>query len=210
MDYDHVPEKGEKIKSVTRMLLDNTPKEIILEEIKKCDLVCLLCHNKRTYDRFNEKLGEERKYRPHQIRNINIINEFKNKPCNICGIQYETYNMQLDHIDPLTKLYDVCSLKNYKEITLLTELAKCQVLCALCHRKKSIEEQQNDQYIIERQQPPKRVELFYDPFTYIKECGLCHELKDGNEFRLNSKTKSGLDTYCKECFNEYRRKRRNK
>jgi len=33
MDYDH--NKGIKIKDVSRMVLDNTPKNIIIEEIKK-------------------------------------------------------------------------------------------------------------------------------------------------------------------------------
>lgn len=204
MDYDHVPGRGEKIKSLSRMASDNTPEEIILEEIKKCDLVCLLCHNKRTYSRF----GEGRSYKPHQQRNIDIINEFKNKPCAICGQRHESYNMQIDHIDPTTKLYDVCQLKSRKVEILQAELAKCQVLCALCHRRKSIVEQQDDKYSAPREAPPKRQELFYDPVTNTKECGICHEILDGELFRPNNKTVSGLDTYCKECFNEYRRERR--
>ena len=119
--------------------------------------------------------------------------------------------MQIDHIDPITKLYDVCDLKNYKEETLLAELAKCQVLCALCHRKKSILEQQDEKYSAPRAKPPKREELFWDPITNTKECGLCHQIKDVSLFRTRKDTSSGLDTYCKECFNEYRReKRKNK
>lgn len=208
MDYDHIPGRGDKIKSVSRMVIDNTSKEIILAEIEKCDLVCLLCHNKRTYNRFNEELGDGRSYPPHVQRNIDIINEFKNKPCAVCDQQYEHYNMQIDHIDPTTKLYDVCDLKSRKLEILNTELVKCQVLCALCHRRKSITEQQDDKYLAPRPQPPKRQELFYDPLTNTKECGRCHQIKDGSEFRPNKKTTSGLDTYCKECFNEYRRERR--
>jgi hypothetical protein len=204
MDYDHVPNRGDKIKGVSRMVLEHVSKKIILEEIKKCDLVCLLCHNKRTHDRFNE----ERKYKPHQQRNIDLINEFKNKPCTICHIQYDHFNMQIDHIDPTTKLYDVCQLKSRKVEILSTELSKCQVLCALCHRRKSIIEQQDDRYSTPRPVPPKRQELFYDPITNTKECGRCHDIKDGILFRQNEKTTSGLDTYCKECFNEYRRERR--
>jgi hypothetical protein len=206
MDYDHVPGRGDKIKSVTRMLLDNVSKEVILAEIEKCDLVCLLCHNKRTHDRF----GEERKYKPHQQRNIDIIHQFKNKPCAICKNQYEHYNMQIDHIDPNTKLYDVCQLKSRKVEILQAELDKCQILCALCHRRKSIEEQQDDKYSAPRPEPPKRQELFYDPITNTKECGICHEILDGELFRPDKKTKTGLNTYCKECFNEYRRERRKK
>jgi hypothetical protein len=208
MDYDHVPGRGEKIKGVSRMVLDNTSKEIILLEITKCDLVCLLCHNRRTHVRFDEVLGDDRKYRPHNIRNIDIINEFKNKPCAMCGQQYESFNMQIDHIDPTTKLYDVCDLKSRKLEILQAELTKCQVLCALCHRRKSIVEQQDDKYSAPREAAPKRQELFYDSVTNTKECGLCHEILDGALFRPNKKTVSGLDTYCKECFNEYRRERR--
>ncbi|NJO18659.1 MAG: hypothetical protein HC877_23915 [Thioploca sp.] len=114
MDYDHIPERGEKTKSVSRMVIDNTPKEVILSEIVKCDLICLFCHNRRTQARFFEKLGEERKYKPHQQRNINLINDFKSRPCTMCGQQYEHFNMQIDHIDPATKLYDVCDLKTTK------------------------------------------------------------------------------------------------
>jgi hypothetical protein len=208
MDYDHVPGRGEKIKSVSRMVLEHVSKDVILEEIKKCDLVCLFCHNKRTQNRFIEVLGEERKYPPHVQRNISIINEFKNKPCVICGQQYDHYNMQIDHIDPATKLHDVCQLKSRKVEILMVELAKCQVLCALCHRRKSITEQQDDKYSVPRMSPPKRQGLFYDPITNTKECGLCHEILSGELFRPNKKTTSGLDTYCKECFNEYRRERR--
>lgn len=208
MDYDHVPKRGDKIKGVSRMVLDNTPEEIILLEIKKCDLVCLLCHNRRTYNRFNETLGKDRKYPSHVHRNIGMINTFKSCPCNMCGQQYEHFNMQIDHIDSNTKLYDVCQLKSRKVETLQVELDKCQVLCALCHRRKSITEQQDKKYNIDRPQPLKRQELFFDPNTNTKECGICHQIKGASFFRINKKMTSGLDTYCKECFNEYRREKR--
>jgi transposase len=147
MDYDHVPGRGEKIKSVSRMVLNNAPMERILAEIAKCDLVCVLCHNRRTKARFDAELGATRKRTSSIQRNINIINEFKSCPCAICGIQYEPFNMQLDHIDPASKtIFRTAKLKSCLETTLLEELSKCQVLCALCHRRKSITEQQDGKY----------------------------------------------------------------
>lgn len=141
MDYDHVPGRGVKVRNVSRMILSNYPKEEIVAEIAKCDLVCVLCHNKRTFDRINEKYGAETVASKYVLRNLAAITEFKAHPCAICGNQYEEYNMQADHIDPTNKSSNICNLKSCKLETLMAELAKCQVLCALCHRRKSILEQ---------------------------------------------------------------------
>lgn len=208
MDYDHILDKGKKIKEVSRMVLDNTPVINILKEIKKCDLVCVLCHNKRTFERLNKSLGGNRKYKPHQLRNINIINNFKNKPCAICYQQYELYNMQIDHISNKEKVSDVCRLKSSKLNILLAELNKCQVLCALCHRQKSIKEQKDKVYALVKNKTTKSNKLFYDSDKKIKECGLCHIVKSYNLFIKNRKTLSGLSTYCKDCFKNYKKERR--
>lgn len=141
MDFDHIPELGIKNNSISRMVLQNSSKNLILKEIKKCQLVCVLCHNKRTNFRFNQKLGEQRKYSSTKLRNIKIIENYKNKSCQICNQKYDLFNMQLDHIDPSNKFKNVCSLKSCKIETLNQELLKCRVLCALCHRKKSILDQ---------------------------------------------------------------------
>jgi hypothetical protein len=208
MDYDHIPGRGEKIESVTRMVIANVSKEDILLEIAKCDLVCLLCHNKRTRDRFNNELGIERKYRPHEQRNIDIINEFRNKPCVLCNQQYDLCNMQIDHIDPSTKLYDVCQLKSRKEETLRDELKKCQVLCALCHRRKSIYEQQADIYPEVRPKTPAKPILFRDDIAQCKECSVCHITKNFTDFSKQQKAKDGLTTACRECLSIAKKKKR--
>jgi hypothetical protein len=46
MDFDHL---SNKIKDVSKMMLGNTEK--LLEEIRKCDLVCANCHRERTFQR---------------------------------------------------------------------------------------------------------------------------------------------------------------
>ena len=131
MDFDHLKDK---IKNVSRMFIENYSEEDIIKEIEKCDLVCVLCHNKRTYDRV---IRTKFKYK----RNIGIINSAKNVPCAICNKKYESYNMQFDHIDSKLKYNNVCNLKSSKIEILLNEISKCQILCALCHRRKSILEQ---------------------------------------------------------------------
>lgn len=206
MDFDHVPERGKKIKNVIRMVLDHAPKQTILDEIKKCDIVCLLCHNKRTKKRLDDKFGPT-KAKPHQQRNINIINNFKNNPCSICGITYELCNMQIDHINPEEKLYNICNLKNTKEKILLDELKKCQVICALCHRKKSLLEQKEGKYKLNRiKQKPKEI-LFIDLEKSLKECRICREIKPFNLFSKKLNQITGLGSSCKKCTNNYQKNR---
>lgn len=208
MDYDHIIERGIKINEVSRMVLDNTPKDVILAEIAKCDLVCLLCHNRRTKKRFDDNLGGNRKYRPPVKRNIAIINTFKTQSCVICNQQYEHFNMQIDHLDPITKLYDVCQLKSRKVEILNAELAKCQVLCALCHRRKSIIEQKNGQYYINRPKPLSRKKMFFDLDNKRKECSICNEIKDFSNFFKQVKNKDGLTSACKNCLSISKKKNR--
>jgi len=47
MDYDHV--RGEKKFGICQMVNMTYSKELILEEIAKCDLVCANCHRIRTW-----------------------------------------------------------------------------------------------------------------------------------------------------------------
>lgn len=208
MDYDHL---SDKIKSVTRMVLDNTPKHKILEEIKKCELVCVLCHNTRTKNRLDEKY-KEKKYSKGALRNIEIINTAKNKPCMYCSILYEPHNMQLDHIDHETKYKDVCDLKNFKEETLRVEISKCQVVCALCHRIKSIIEKDDD--LVKNKisnrviDPPKEKYINFD--LKEKECMRCTKILKFDCFQAHKKTRDGLNSWCKECFNIYRKENRRK
>ncbi len=48
MDLDH-RDRTTKVASVARLISDGTQKQIILDELTKCDVVCANCHRQRTY-----------------------------------------------------------------------------------------------------------------------------------------------------------------
>jgi hypothetical protein len=50
------------------------------------------------------------------------------------------YLFDLDHIDRTTKVNTVSKMKYAKESDYLKELAKCQLLCMKCHRRKTVEQ----------------------------------------------------------------------
>jgi 5-methylcytosine-specific restriction endonuclease McrA len=47
-------------------------------------------------------------------------------------------DLQLDHIDPKTKLYNISHIYSMSEKIFWAEVAKCQLLCSKCHKEKTI------------------------------------------------------------------------
>jgi len=203
MDYDHV--SGDKTAHVSRMVMDNTPKERILKEIDKCELVCVLCHNFRTQERFG---FENNNYPAHVQRNIDIINEAKNNPCEYCGQRYESFNMQFDHKDPFDKIANVSQLKSAKISRLKDEMLKCRLLCAVCHRRKSLIDQLSSAYPKSREKKVKVNTSFIDMESKTKSCSKCKTVLPFDKFSTNKNTKIGLYSRCRDCTNESKRDRR--
>tara|TARA_Y100001963_G_C6623812_1_gene373024 strand:- start:64 stop:756 length:693 start_codon:yes stop_codon:yes gene_type:complete len=65
------------------------------------------------------------------------IKERLGNKCARCGC---TVNLQIDHIDPRTKKFEVKSRLSYKRINLIEEVDKCQLLCKPCHKDKTYNE----------------------------------------------------------------------
>lgn len=57
---------------------------------------------------------------------------FKGKICVLCGSDIA---LELDHIDPEKKVSH--SIWSWSLVKRLVELAKCQILCSICHRIKT-------------------------------------------------------------------------
>lgn len=63
-----------------------------------------------------------------------ICDYLNNNPCSICGEQ-DIRVLEFDHIDPTTKAFNVGDRSNRSLDSVFTEIAKCRVLCANCHRR---------------------------------------------------------------------------
>lgn len=65
------------------------------------------------------------------------IQSLKRGPCVDCGRHYPPVVMDFDHRDPSVKLGSISSLAHRGTLSLdrlLTEIAKCDLVCANCHR----------------------------------------------------------------------------
>ena len=63
-----------------------------------------------------------------------LYNYFLEHPCEQCG-ESRPECLDFDHIDPSTKEYNISKYRDSLSWEkLLTEIAKCRILCANCHR----------------------------------------------------------------------------
>lgn len=54
--------------------------------------------------------------------------------CLMCG---STIDLELDHIDSTNKVFGISSHMQYAKEKVAEEVSKCQLLCKICHRKKT-------------------------------------------------------------------------
>ncbi|MCZ2109493.1 MAG: HNH endonuclease [Dehalococcoidia bacterium] len=62
------------------------------------------------------------------------IDSLKDKPCARCGNSYPPVAMDFHHRDPETKEFNIGPAIRYGKERILAEIAKCDLLCAVCHR----------------------------------------------------------------------------
>lgn len=100
------------------------------------DLVKAARYNKTYYDK-NRSVFAERKRRYRQEAQA-LLRTMKDVPCADCGIQYPPYVMDFDHRPGETKLFNVASGPSRASMpAFLREVAKCDVVCANCHRERT-------------------------------------------------------------------------
>lgn len=83
----------------------------------------------------NNKRYYKNKAKNHGKLMRQLVLQHKNKPCLDCGISYPYYVMDFDHVRG-EKRFNLSEIINgtQSKKAILEEIAKCEVVCANCHR----------------------------------------------------------------------------
>ncbi len=132
MEYDHV--RGTKRWALGKM--SNHRRDAVLKEIAKCDLVCCACHRVRTQARnthgeHNWQYGDWSSSRLASFHTW--LGQLKAKPCMDCGRIRPAPAMDFDHVRG-EKMRSVSSMWSWHRDKVLDEIAKCDLVCCICHR----------------------------------------------------------------------------
>lgn len=131
MDFDH-RDRATKIGCVATMVRQTIAWERVLAEISKCDLVCVCCHRLRTYG-----VGGRNKSKADRL-----ILTAKDTPCPDCGRTLEPCQMDFDHVSG-DKIACVSQMRQGTIEALHSEILKCEVVCANCHRARTYSRRAN-------------------------------------------------------------------
>lgn len=135
MDFDHV--KADKSYNITDMVMSGRTIQSILLEASKCELICANCHRTRTLVRNQVKPYKRRKLCKSRERILTYILDKKKAPCLDCNHCFPREAMDFDHLDPSTKVERLGVLRNSTFEVVVAEIAKCELVCANCHRKRT-------------------------------------------------------------------------
>jgi hypothetical protein len=154
MDFDH-RDPATKSFGLTWSKAMLAPRERLLCEIAKCDVVCSNCHAVRTYALQGERKAARRaagtldmnprrvRQRPREEAHRDFILALRDRPCLDCGRRFPAYVMQFDHRDPATKRFLVAASWLKSIATILNEAAKCDIVCSNCHRDRTFRRRQS-------------------------------------------------------------------
>lgn len=97
---------------------------------------CKNAYDRDWYQRNKDKHKREvaKRRRQEILRLRALVQELKRQPCTDCGERFPPYVMDFDHLRG-TKVRSIGRLVTYgHEAGLRAELAKCELVCANCHR----------------------------------------------------------------------------
>lgn len=166
--------------------------------------VCRECHRKRVASWRQTQPELTRKMTQRSFRkSAQLMLEGKSGTCSVCNGTYPACALDLHHTDMASKTCNVSRLYQRATDRIRDELAKCERMCANCHRD---ETQSNLEkglvpVLLNRRRSKPITEVPDGTSEHGKRCAKCEVVKDVENFTL---LKTGYrHSYCRACLREY-------
>lgn len=108
---------------------------------------CRVCSKRLGKEHYQADITYYRtKMLSRRANTLELVRRLKEQPCVDCGGLFHFAAMDFDHLDESTKIGSIASLARYSGWSyerLLSEVAKCDLVCANCHRVRTYNRQQN-------------------------------------------------------------------
>ena len=178
---------------------------------------CRACHavyrrghylrNRSTYIR--QEVARIKRYRQE---NRPLLREYlRAHPCVDCG-ETDIVVLDFDHRDPARKRYAVTVLAVHKPWPrVLDEIAKCDVRCANCHRRRTAfqfnwQSKKTGDPFVDVSPQLRPLEFVSEATGVRKRCGTCRVMKPLSMFSFKNRRTGKRGSKCLACMSSYSRK----
>jgi hypothetical protein len=159
LEFDHV---GTKRADVSTLVRRGVREPVLLAEIARCEVVCANCHRRRTarrgrWRRLQPDGGNRSSRSKAHARNLRTALEaLAASGCVDCG-ESDVCVLDFDHVGEKTATITQLVRREASLQRLRDEIARCEVRCANCHRRRTAISRGHYRALAEI--PPARVEL---------------------------------------------------
>lgn len=107
-----------------------TPEQLEVRRAKQRE------YQRKWYSNNSNRVQQNRAVRRYKVNNIGWMDELKSGPCADCGKCYDPVCMDWDHLPGFEKKFNVSAMvrNTYSREAIEAEIAKCELVCANCHR----------------------------------------------------------------------------
>jgi hypothetical protein len=120
--------------------IEKTLKNFYRNGAKYWQSYCKIC-TKQSVKTYHAKHPEKARLYDVKNREANrqLVQTLKAVPCADCGVRYPHYIMDFDHLPEFKKRKKISRMTfaSYSLETIRAEAAKCDVVCANCHRERT-------------------------------------------------------------------------
>lgn len=139
-EFDHV---GPKRATLARLISNGSTPSQLDGELDRCEIVCVNCHRRRTALRGGHRRALPKWWEspppPGRIRARNLAiaySSLERSGCVDCGT-HELCVLDFDHVRGKTANVTVLARDGCSAERLSDEIARCEVRCANCHRRRT-------------------------------------------------------------------------
>jgi hypothetical protein len=146
LEFNHI-DPASKCANISEMICAGTSVRKLQSEITKCEVLCANCHQRHTiagkpahYKTVASTQGASWRQAANRRNAAVVLEHLKSAACVECGIADQLV-LQFDHRTGAGKLRDIgwYVSSGCRTSLLIEEIARCDVRCANCHRRRTAE-----------------------------------------------------------------------
>jgi ssDNA-binding Zn-finger/Zn-ribbon topoisomerase 1 len=140
LEFDHL---RDKTRSLTQLAHDGVTIATLEQEIEKCEVVCAICHRLRTKRRRTTRASAD----PVAARNVAFAKAvLAERRCTDCG-ETRSDTLDFDHVGQKTASVMILAWRAVPLGVLSAEIARCEIRCANCHRRRTARTGRHYRYV---------------------------------------------------------------